>query len=119
MSTEVPSLGTDPQGQFTLTPEQLQQYFARIGYEATTPLPPPTTQTLWDLHSLQATTIPFENLSLVHHKLKTEADPPIPLHIDNLFHKLVAKRRGGYCYEVRTPPTPPALFPLTHNRADR
>lgn len=67
----------------------LDAYFARIGYaaEATANL-----ATLRALHLLHPAAIPFENL-----------DPflgrPVSLALDDLQRKLVAARRGGYCYE--------------------
>ncbi|MCH8305238.1 MAG: arylamine N-acetyltransferase [Candidatus Marinimicrobia bacterium] len=38
-------------------------------------------------------TVPFENLSI-------HAGEPIVLEDDALFEKIVARRRGGFCYEL-------------------
>jgi len=67
----------------------LDAYFARIGYDGPRAATP---QVLADLHRLHPQAIPFENL-----------DPflgrPVRLDIAALQDKLVAARRGGYCFE--------------------
>lgn len=60
-------------------------YLARIGADADDPL-----DVLMRRH-LEA--VPFENLS-VH------LPEPIPLDVDDLAAKIVARRRGGFCYEL-------------------
>ena len=69
--------------------DELDRYFARIGYrgarEATLPV----------LHALTAAhtqTIPFENLDVLLGR-------GIDLSDEAVFDKLVAQRRGGYCFE--------------------
>jgi len=64
-------------------------YLERIGYSG--PLAP-TPQTLRDLHLAHATHIPFENIDvLLGHGVDLD---PVALQ-----RKLVATRRGGYCFE--------------------
>ncbi len=54
---------------------------------------PKTLQTLQDLHLAQVLAIPFENLDI-------QMGRGIPLAPDDLATKLVADRRGGYCFEA-------------------
>jgi N-hydroxyarylamine O-acetyltransferase len=70
----------------------LDAYFARIGYHGSGDA---TYATLAELHALHPAAIPFENL-----------DPllgnPVALDLASLQRKLVASRRGGYCFEHNT-----------------
>ncbi len=68
----------------------LQAYFDRIGYRGGTE---PTHETLTALVSAHVRRIPFENLDPLM------GVPVIDLSPAALSAKLVAKRRGGYCYE--------------------
>jgi len=70
----------------------LEAYFARIAYSGA---PAPTLETLTVLHRLHPAAITFENLDPL---LKR----PVRLQVDALMAKLVAQRRGGYCYEQNT-----------------
>lgn len=65
-------------------------YVARTGYAG--PLAP-TRETLVGLHRAQAYSIPFENLDI-------HLGRPIGLDAASLSRKLLAERRGGYCYEL-------------------
>ncbi|MBV9740172.1 MAG: arylamine N-acetyltransferase [Hyphomicrobiales bacterium] len=67
-------------------------YFARIGYEGT---PRVDLATLQTLHLLHPAAIVFENLDPLLGR-------PVPLDIPALQAKLVASRRGGYCFEQNT-----------------
>ena len=67
-------------------------YFARIGYEGT---PLADLGTLQTLHSLHPAAIAFENLDPLLGR-------PVPLDIPALQAKLIAGRRGGYCFEQNT-----------------
>jgi N-hydroxyarylamine O-acetyltransferase len=67
----------------------LAAYFARIGYDGDAA---PNLATLRALHQLHPAAIPFENLDPL-------LDRPVPLGLDDLQRKLVASRRGGYCFE--------------------
>ena len=68
----------------------VQAYLDRIGYRG--PLAP-TAETLCALEVAHLQTVPFENLSI-------HAGQPIVLDVDALFEKVVARRRGGFCYEL-------------------
>jgi N-hydroxyarylamine O-acetyltransferase len=67
-----------------------QAYLDRIGYRG--PLTP-TAETLRALQVAHLQTVPFENLSIHAHQ-------PIALDDESLFDKVVARRRGGFCYEL-------------------
>jgi N-hydroxyarylamine O-acetyltransferase len=68
----------------------LKAYLERINYGG--PLTP-TADTLRRLQVAHLLTVPFENLS-IHSK------EPIVLEDSYLFEKIVARRRGGFCYEL-------------------
>jgi N-hydroxyarylamine O-acetyltransferase len=70
----------------------LPQYLARIGHQG--PLAADIA-TLRALHQAHATTVPFENLDI-------QLGRPIHLDLESLQRKLVAARRGGYCFEQHT-----------------
>ena len=84
--TECPreALMTEPDG--TL---DLDAYLQRIGYAGSRA---PSRATLDALHLAHATHIPFENLDILLGR-------PIRLDLASLQAKLVAGRRGGYCFE--------------------
>ncbi|TIM20060.1 MAG: arylamine N-acetyltransferase, partial [Mesorhizobium sp.] len=67
----------------------IDAYFARIGY---TGLRDASLETLESLHLLHPQAIPFENLDpfLGH---------PVRLDLASLQEKIVARGRGGYCFE--------------------
>jgi N-hydroxyarylamine O-acetyltransferase len=65
-------------------------YLERIGYRG--PLDP-TAETLGRLHAAHLRAVPFENLSI-------HAGEPVVLDDGALFDKVVARRRGGFCYEL-------------------
>ena len=67
----------------------LDAYFDRIAYAGPRT---PTLETLRAITLLHATTIPFENLSVL-------TDGPPDLELPALEAKLVDQGRGGYCYE--------------------
>lgn len=68
----------------------LDAYLARIGHDGEPP--EPTLDTLRALHLEHATSIPFENVDV-------QLGRPIALDVQSLQEKLVANRRGGYCFE--------------------
>ena len=74
----------------------LDRYFRRLfgetGFAAERA---PGLATLERLHFAHATTIPFENLDV-------RLGRPIALDLPSLEAKLVARRRGGYCFEQNT-----------------
>jgi N-hydroxyarylamine O-acetyltransferase len=65
-------------------------YLDRIGYSGPRE---PTPETLRLLHRAHMLAVPFENLSI-------HAGEPIVLDDAALFDKIVARRRGGFCYEL-------------------
>ena len=67
----------------------LGAYLARIGFEGR---PAPDAATLAALHALHAQAIPFENLAAF-------LGEPVRLDPASLEEKLVARRRGGWCFE--------------------
>jgi N-hydroxyarylamine O-acetyltransferase len=68
----------------------IQAYLDRIGYHG--PLTP-AAETLRALQVAHLQTVPFENLSI-------HAGQSIVLDDESLFEKVVARRRGGFCYEL-------------------
>lgn len=67
----------------------VEAYLKRINYNGPLTTTPATLRDLMMAHLL---TVPFENLSI-------HAGEPIVLNEDALFTKIVAKKRGGFCYE--------------------
>jgi len=70
-------------------PLDLGAYFARVGFDAPAS---PTLETLAALHERHAEAIPFENLSPF-------LGEPVRLDCAALQEKLVARERGGWCFE--------------------
>src|SRR5688500_12747402 len=68
----------------------IDAYLERINYRG--PLEP-TAETLRGLQVAHLLAVPFENLSI-------HAGEPIVLDDEALFDKVVARRRGGFCYEL-------------------
>ena len=68
----------------------IDAYLARINYHGSLI---PNAQTLRDLQVAHLLSVPFENLSI-------HAGEPIVLENTALFEKIVARRRGGFCYEL-------------------
>jgi len=67
----------------------LGAYLARVGFDGK---PVPDLATLKALQRLHTQAIPFENLAAL-------LGEPIALDVDSLQAKLVARRRGGWCFE--------------------
>lgn len=65
-------------------------YLARISYAG--PLAP-TLPVLQGIHLAHLRSVPFENLDI-------HLGRPISLAVDDLFTKVVVRRRGGFCYEL-------------------
>jgi N-hydroxyarylamine O-acetyltransferase len=70
----------------------IDAYLARVAYEGPRE---PTLETLTALHAAHVTAIAFENLDILLGRA-------ISLELDALQAKLVAGRRGGYCFEQNT-----------------
>ena len=64
-------------------------YLERINYRGSRT---PSAETLRNLQVAHLLTVPFENLSIHAHEA-------IVLNDEALFHKIVERRRGGFCYE--------------------
>jgi N-hydroxyarylamine O-acetyltransferase len=71
---------------------QLAQYLERIGYSGTVDLTP---ETLNGLSLAHVCSVPFESLDI-------NLGQPFGLDLDQVFDKLVLRRRGGYCFEQNT-----------------
>ena len=69
---------------------EITKYLERIDYTGNTE---PTIGSLVALQRKHLLSIPFENLD-IHYKI------PIELNLQNIFEKLVIKKRGGFCYEL-------------------
>ena len=65
-------------------------YLERINYKGPVE---PTAETLRGLHVAHLLAVPFENLSI-------HASEPVVLEDPALYEKVVARRRGGFCYEL-------------------
>lgn len=72
------------------TKKQLEQYLDRIHYGSSIAL---NEQTLQDLQVAHLTHIPYENLDILK-------GTPLSLEPEALFHKIIANKRGGYCFEL-------------------
>ena len=72
------------------SPPTLEGYLLRIGYQGDVA---PTLECLRQLHLRHALTIPYENLDFQLNRV-------IKVDIPSIFHKIVARRRGGVCHEV-------------------
>jgi N-hydroxyarylamine O-acetyltransferase len=65
----------------------IRKYLERINYYE--PIAP-TLEVLSKLQSAQLMTVPFENLDIHNH---------IKIDLNNLFDKIIVRKRGGFCYE--------------------
>ena len=70
----------------------LEAYFNRINYNGRRDV---SVATLKQLHYAHVHHVPFENLDI-------HLGKPISLKEPDLFAKIVAHKRGGYCYEVNS-----------------
>src|SRR3954447_16712787 len=77
-----------PEDEWEIDRLDLDAYLSGIGQEAG----PPNAATLDRLHRAHVRTIPFENLDVVLGR-------PVATDLAGVQDKLVARRRGGYCYE--------------------
>jgi N-hydroxyarylamine O-acetyltransferase len=68
----------------------VEAYLRRIEYDGPRQASP---ETLRGLHRQHLFTVPFENLDI-------PLGTPIELDLEQLFEKIVARRRGGFCYEL-------------------
>ena len=71
--------------------EAIHAYLERIGAAAKTEVSVPALRSLVRAHLEQ---VPFENLDMAGHPC------PLSLKEEDLFDKVVVRRRGGYCFEL-------------------
>lgn len=84
-----------------LTPEEVDRYLERIQLDpATVRQAERTRPLLTRLQSAHVRHVPFENLSIVGDPFAERSGPGVSLDRDDLFAKLVARERGGYCFEL-------------------
>ena len=76
-----------------MTNEQLENYLKRIGYQGSREL---TAKTLDRLIWAHITSVPFENITVFDYDQVPSLDP------EDLYEKIVERRRGGYCFELNT-----------------
>jgi len=69
---------------------RITTYLQRLGYHGT---PRADYNTLCDLQRLHLQAVPYENLDIMR-------GIPLSLAIDDLYEKIVLRRRGGYCFEL-------------------
>lgn len=70
----------------------IQKYLDRIKYNSEVKI---SKEVLFGLQRNHILNIPFENLD-IHYGIKIELD------IDKIFHKIIFKKRGGFCYELNS-----------------
>jgi len=68
----------------------VERYLERIGFEG---VPKPDLATLAGLQYRHFLSVPYENLDILK-------NIPISLEPDDLFDKIVKRKRGGYCFEL-------------------
>jgi len=72
------------------TDQKINTYLNRIGFTGNPGL---NFETLHALQHYHLHTVPYENIDIVR-------GIPISLNTDDIFEKVVLKRRGGYCFEL-------------------
>ena len=86
---------SEPDLERDLSAREREAYLARIGLAGPRPpaKPNPGAAFLLELHRAHLGAVPFENLDI-------HLGVPIELDVGGLVAKLVARRRGGFCYEL-------------------
>ncbi|MDD9268277.1 arylamine N-acetyltransferase [Paenibacillus sp. GCM10023248] len=74
----------------TTTNSQIQNYLDRIGFTGSLD---GSAKTLAELQERHLHSVPYENLDIVERKA-------LSLDPQDLYHKIVTRRRGGYCFEL-------------------
>ena len=69
---------------------ELQAYLKRINAETT---PQTNLATLQLLQSQHLLTVPYENLDIMR-------NIPLSLEVEDMYEKIVVRKRGGYCFEL-------------------
>ncbi len=75
------------------------RYLERIGL-ATNPARHSDLEGLERLQRAHVTTVPFENLSIVGDPVTDSPGSGVTLDLQRLYHKIVERERGGFCYEL-------------------
>jgi arylamine N-acetyltransferase len=80
--------------------DRLHKYFERIKFPSgretpRNPIGNPTIEVLETLQKFHLAAVPFDSVSLHYSQTRL-----LSLDQDDLFEKIVARRRGGYCMEV-------------------
>ncbi|MCL2527711.1 MAG: arylamine N-acetyltransferase [Defluviitaleaceae bacterium] len=70
--------------------DKVTAYLQRIGFTGT---PRPDFDTLHALQRLHLQTVPYENLDIMQ-------GIPLSLEIEDIYEKIVTRKRGGYCFEL-------------------
>lgn len=70
----------------------VQKYLERIGYNGALM---PDSKTLFALQQAHLYTVPFENIDI-------QSRISISLDIQDVFEKVIDRKRGGYCYELNS-----------------
>ena len=68
---------------------RLEDYLIRIGYEGDIQ---PDLVCLTRIHRCHALSVPYENLDV-------QLGRPLDQDVERIFHKIVTRKRGGWCYE--------------------
>lgn len=76
-----------------------ERYLSRIGFE-TEWAPSHDAGTVERLQRAHVTTVPFETLSITGDPFGVREGEGISLAVDDLYGKIVDRRRGGFCYEL-------------------
>ena len=71
---------------------RIQMFLERIGLPAETKIEQ-SLELLTRIHYASVTSIAYENLDILY-------GTPISLDIDDIFQKIVIRKRGGYCFEL-------------------
>lgn len=76
-----------------------ERYLSRIGIDPTQ-VQSPGLKTLQRLQQAHITTVPFETLSITGDPFGDDTDEGISLAVTDIYEKIVANQRGGFCYEL-------------------
>lgn len=93
--------GTDDDHSWPPDDERVAAYLERVGLEPDRiRARRPDHDLLTDLLRAHLTTVPFETLSITGDPFGEWTGPGVSLSVPALYEKLVARERGGYCFEL-------------------
>lgn len=69
---------------------EVRAYLERIGIDH---IPAPTVESLNKIQRAHLFSVPYENMDIV-------SGIPLSLEVEDLYEKIVVRRRGGYCFEL-------------------